>query len=527
MESRLLRLSAIVLVSLLVAITLVLAACGGGSKNAATSNSSKTAVTATTPKYGGTLRIAAQSIGANIGWPATISNGGGDQLQCYYETLLRSDEKGQLTGWLAKTFDVAKDHKSITFTIRQGVKFSDGSDLTADVVKWNLQQYAKTQMKWGTIEVTSPDTVRVNFTSWDNSLPASFGDSSSGLYMVSETAYKKYGQTWITTHPVGTGPFKVASYATDSSLNMVKNPYYWQTDAHGGKLPYLDGVNYTFTSDPATTLMKAQSGEIDMVTSISPGKQLKDYAQMGWRTNSTADANEVLVPDSAHPDSPWSKLEVREAAEYAIDRATIAKQFGYGYLQVPTQIPPRSTTAYDPNYVGRSYDPAKAKQLLAQAGYPTGFKTTLIVWPAGDKSIALVEQQYLAAVGIQATVEMANASKWVSYVGPQGSWHNALLEMPDAAQGRTGLGCVTFALALFGKNWQQPAQLLQAFGAATSAPESTPSLVRAATDIISQNALIIPVYEKGGARAEKPYVVADFGHRGLMFSSLETAWLNK
>ena len=70
---------------------------------------------------------------------------------------------------------------------------------------------------------------------------------------------------------------------------------------------------------------------------------------MGWRVNPTYDANEVWVPDSAHEDSPWSKLEVREAAEYAVDRVTIAKKFGYGYLQAPYQIPPRETTAYDAN----------------------------------------------------------------------------------------------------------------------------------------------------------------------------------
>ena len=92
------------------------------------------------------------------------------------------------------------------------------------------------------------------------------------------------------------------------------------------------------------------------------------------------------MPDSAHADSPWSKLEVREAAEYAVDRATIAEKFGYGYLKAPNQIPPRDTTAYDANYaLARNYDPAKAKQLLAQAGYPNGFKTKLIVWPGGNK----------------------------------------------------------------------------------------------------------------------------------------------
>ena len=490
------RLSVILLVSLLVVGTLLLAACGGGSTTT-TAPSTQTSGTSTsqstpgsteatgstatsaalTPKYGGTLRIAAQSIGANVGWPATFT-GGGDQVQAYYETLLRSDEKGNLIPWLAESYKVADDQKSITFTLRKGVKFSDGSDLTADVVKWNLEQQLTLAARrssrrrssrwrsrrgssrwrssrwrssrwrsrrgssrrrsrrgssrrrssrwrsrnWTSIEVVDPNTVRVNFKTWDNTIPASFGDAEPALYMVSKAAYDKNGQDWITTHPVGTGAFTVASFVPDTSMKLVKNPNYWGTDAQGNKLPYLDGLDYTFTADPTTTLMMAKAGELDMVYSISPGKQMADYKDLGWRINPTYDANEVWVPDSAHEDSPWSKLEVREAAEYAVDRATIAEKFGYGYLEAPNQIPPRDTTAYDANYaLGRNYDPAKAKELLAQAGYPDGFKTTLIVWPAGNRDIALAEQQYLAAVGIQAEVQFADAGKWNSYVGPHGN----------------------------------------------------------------------------------------------------------
>jgi ABC-type transport system substrate-binding protein len=250
---------------------------------------------------------------------------------------------------------------------------------------------------------------------------------------------------------------------------------------------------------------------------------------LGWRVNRSYNSNDVWVPDSAHEDSPWSKLEVREAAEYAVDRATIAEKFGYGYLEAPNQIPPRDTTAYDANYpLARNYDPAKAKELLTQAGYPDGFKTTLIEWPGCNRDIALAEQQYLAEVGIQAEVEFADAGKWTSYVGPMGTYHNALLEGPAPAQGPTGLGCVSFALFLYGNNWQKPPEFMQALGAATSAPALDVSLVRATTDLLTKNALLIPIYEIGGGRVEQPYVVADFGHRGLpAFSSLETAWLNK
>ena len=109
-----------------------------------------------------------------------------------------------------------------------------------------------------------------------------------------------------------------------------------------------------------------------------------------------------------------------------------------------------------------------------------------------------------------------------------GSYHNALLEGPDPAQGPTGLGCVTFAVGLYGNNFQMPPELMPALAAATSAPTPDVSLIRATTDILAKNALLIPLWSIGGGRVEQPYVIAEFGTRGLpAFSSLETAWLNK
>jgi ABC-type transport system substrate-binding protein len=215
--------------------------------------------------------------------------------------------------------------------------------------------------------------------------------------------------------------------------------------------------------------------------------------------------------------------------EYAVDRVTIAEKFGYGYFQAPNQIPPRATTAYDPDLaLGRNYDPEKAKELLAEAGYPDGFKTTLIVPPPSNRDIALALQQYLAAVGIQAEVEFCDAGKFNSYIGPQGTFHNALLSGPAPAQGPTGVALVSLALFLYGNSMQQPAELTEANAAATSAPAPDVSLIRATTDILTRDALLIPLYENGTGRVDQPYVVADFGQRGQSsFASLETAWLNK
>jgi ABC-type transport system substrate-binding protein len=476
-------------------------------------------------KTGGILRIAIVSQGGNIGWPVGLTAGGAF-AQSYYETLLQQIEKGELQDWLASDYKVATDHLSMTFTIRSGIKFTDGSDLTPDVVKWNLDQQIVSQPNWKSVAVTGPNTVQVNFKKWDNSIPSSFADSQPGVYMVSKAAYDKYGETYLRTHPVGTGPFTLTAYTMNGSAQLAKNPNYWRKDANNTQLPYLDGLAYNFTADYATELNMAKAGSVDMIINTFSGKQMNDYAQAGWTPRMLQDANEVWVPDSADKTSPWSKLEVREAAEYAIDRPTIAKQFGYGYLTPPNQIPPGATTAYQASYpLARNYDPVKAKELLKQAGYPNGFTTKLTVWQGGDQSIALVEQAYLKAVGINAVLSFADIGKWASYIGPTGKY-SGILEGPDPASGPSGLGCITFAMFLYGKNWEQPPALLQAIAAATSADTPTPALVQAASDILTKDALMIPLYGVGSGRVDAKYVHADFGTRGLPLFNLESAWMS-
>ena len=121
--------------------------------------------------------------------------------------------------------------------------------------------------------MVDPYTVRVNFKTWDNSIPGSFGTDNPALFMVSKAAYDTNGQEWMTTHPVGTGPFTLVSYGTDATAKLVKNPNYWAKDAQGNKLPYLDGLEFTFTADPTTELMMAKADEVDMIVSLSAGKQ--------------------------------------------------------------------------------------------------------------------------------------------------------------------------------------------------------------------------------------------------------------
>ena len=152
-----------------------------------------------TPKYGGVLRFITNStfLGTNIGWPADpMGDVAATFPQCCLETLLHGDNKGGYIPWLAESYKIADDLMSISLTFRRGVKFHDGSDLNAEVVKWNLDNYINAGMEvyWSSVDVCDDYTIRANFTTWVCNMPASFGDAGTIAVIVSKAAFDKNGK---------------------------------------------------------------------------------------------------------------------------------------------------------------------------------------------------------------------------------------------------------------------------------------------------------------------------------------------
>lgn len=514
----------------------LLAGCGGDSTTTTAGGTASTGATGSTgagtgltPKYGGTLRSMWLAVDPNIGWPAEMTAGkAATVLQACMETLLRGDNKGNLIPWLAESFKVADDLKSITFAVRKGVKFHDGSDFNAEVAKWNLDNYitAKAEPNWASVDILDDYSIRVNFTEWTNTLPISFGDAPTfTAFMVSKAAFDKNGVAWMKGHPVGTGPFKFASFKLSTYMKFVKNTDYWVK----GK-PYLDAMETTFSSDSFTQEMAFKAGEADM-GGISSAKEASEYAAMRMTAKTIVSANQVLIPDTANVGSPWANSKIREAVEYAIDREKTSKALGYGYTKAPYQIPPRYSLAYNPDFtLGRKYDPAKAKQLLTEAGFSNGFKTTIIVCPMLDKNVALALQGDLALVGIKVSLDYPDMGKWDSYVGPSATWpKNAALYFPLPTGDINFIGGLQFMINIFGKSWVRTPELLQSYQAILSSTTVDIAKVRAVTDNITKDASLIPVFEGVSGIATQPYVVnKSLLERGNQeYYNTEDTWFNK
>jgi ABC-type transport system substrate-binding protein len=166
-----------------------------------------------------------------------------------------------------------------------------------------------------------------------------------------------------------------------------------------------------------TASASLQSGEVDAwfsTVGLTP-KEVVDLKQKGYKATTFPGFMMCLIPDSKNPDSPLAKKAVREAIEYAIDKRAIAKTMGLGLMDPAYQMAVPASSGYSRDYQGRLYNPASAKKLLAEAGYPNGFKMRVIIQSAVlYRDVATALQAYLAGVGIDLQIDVADNARFTS-----------------------------------------------------------------------------------------------------------------
>jgi peptide/nickel transport system substrate-binding protein len=319
---------------------------------------------------------------------------------------------GTMQPELAESWEVTATGATpnVLLHLRKGVKFSDGTDWNAQALAWNLKMYQDGKMYgsttnfWKSWDIIDDYTLRLNYSQYLNTLTRSW----ENYFMVSPTAYTKNGVDWMRTNMVGTAAFTQTQFIRDVSTTLKRNPNYWQQ----GK-PYLDGVQVLYVQDQLTreALMKSGGGDMLQPTAL----QVSRFPAAEYNIISRARGPYVLFPDSKNADSPWSNVKVRMAAEYAIDREALNSALGYGFGAAAYQLSSPATMAFDPALASqyRKFDVAKAKQLLADAGFPTGFKTTMYIDPALFSSdMAVSIQASWAKIGIIVDLQYPQPSAW-------------------------------------------------------------------------------------------------------------------
>jgi peptide/nickel transport system substrate-binding protein len=321
------------------------------------------------------------------------------------EPLVGIDSTGPVPTKLVTSWDIGADGKSLTLHLRKGVKFHDLTDFNAQACKFNFDQKIGARPEVNAInsvDVIDDYTVRLNLKSYSNTLLYQLG--WIGGMMESPTAFRAHDTNWFATHMVGTGPFELVSYDRDISLVFKKFNSYWDP----GK-PYLDGLKYTFIVDPMTAEAYFRSNAGQLWDQILPSS-LRNIANLGNPTNVVPRTIWMAIGDSANPSSPFSKLEVRQALDYAIDKKAVVDTFGLGTWEVPNGPISAKQFGSIPGFQGRTYDAKKAKQLLVDAGYPNGFNTNLYARDNVDRNVIVAFQAYLKAIGINAEIRPVTTS---------------------------------------------------------------------------------------------------------------------
>jgi peptide/nickel transport system substrate-binding protein len=480
-----------------------------------------------TPKKGGTLKIAESMFPANLGWVGDPTWGVHTSTSSLFlDTLLKVDANNGIHPNIATAGTVAPDLKSITFTLRKGVKFHDGSDWNAAAAKFNFDTLinAKTS-EWGkasSAEILDDYTVKVNLSNFTNNILTSMG----GTYMVSKAAYDSHGggkdaETWMRSNPIGTGPFKLAGYQPNVSVKGTRFDGYWQP----GK-PYLDSVEIYLVSDPMTRAQSLQAKEMD-VDAGNISKIEADLKAQGYPVFTNYLSISCLVPDSATSTSPLANLKVRQAIDYAIDRDAIVKSLGFGFTNPLYQFAIPGSSVYFSDLAPRVYSPDKAKQLLTEAGFPTGFKTRILgSTSTTNKDAMTAVQNYLSKIGITIDLNMIDHPTYTDQV--RKGWEGF------AAASKLVSANMNFA---FSVSFMPPAQPSMAkpddfqslYKAAASAKDYDPALTRKVVQYMYDNALINCLYADPRVDITQSYVKDPgfFSESGALNWEPQDAWLNK
>jgi peptide/nickel transport system substrate-binding protein len=386
------------------------------------------AATTAAIKKGGTLKIILGVTPNAFGFAPDIVRG--DDIlaaEPCLEPLFLIDSSGAVVPWLAADpikYDTTANTSLLT--LKKGIKFQDGTDFNADAVKWNLDQQLplnRVELKnVKSIDVVDPYTIRFNMSAFDNTLE--FNLSQFIGLISSPTYFKSAGRDVAKYHPVGTGPFKFVSWQRDVNLKYTRNDSYWQA----GK-PYLDNVEFDYIADPMVRIASFKAGEGDVLLDVDPKDAQALEATGKYTFNKCLGGMQGLAGDGSHATSPFANLKVRQAIEYAVNRDPVVKAIGLGYFEAIDQSCSKSNWGYNPTPSPYTFDPAKAKSLLAEAGFPNGLgglPLTVANSPASsvDFYTAILEQ--LNNAGFNLKLDVVDPAKFGNYVIQTG-WTNTLL----------------------------------------------------------------------------------------------------
>lgn len=438
--------------AVLAASAVALAACGGGSSSSAGDNGGE-------PVQGGDLTIARAADAISMDKTTTFDNNSIYVMQQMMQPLFTvSDDGSTVEPLLASGYEVSDDQLTYTISLRDDVTFSTGDPLTAEDVKFSLDENTATGADgWGfvndaidNVSVVDDSTVAIQLKYPWAPLLADLSIFANGIIPADydgQTAEQFYEA------PVGTGPFVWDEWQRGQYLKLDANPDYW------GDGPYLDSVTWTVVPDANTRKLQLQGGQID----VDDTPDWSSFESLGSTPGVTATAFPSTRMDYIafnQQVAPFDDVHVRRAIAFAIDRESMVDAVLYGNGEAANSLLSPGTPFYDADVQGPTFDLDEARAELAQSSVPDGFSTTLLI-ASGDPnqaSVAQIMQSQLAELGIDMqirqleptankqarlasdfdmtisawTMDIPDPDQWTSFaVDPEGGSHSAFTYWDD------------------------------------------------------------------------------------------------
>jgi peptide/nickel transport system substrate-binding protein len=362
--------------------------------------------TVASPKRGGELRLGIDADVANLDTTQVSDNESLWTSLLIFNQLTRPTADGLSTeANLARGWDISKDLLTYTFHLQPGVKFHDGSPLTADDVKYCIDRLAQTlgggnfSAALSGTQVLDPLTFRMHLSQPYAPLLSDLSSENGAIYP--KKLHLQLGAKFF-THPIGTGPFMFSSWQLGSQMVLKRNPDWWRNPAQ----PYVDTFYNMVVPDPNARVLQVQSGELDIALfpPLAQAKALQSNPAFTVHVDRLLDSYFATM-NVTKP--PLNNKLVRQALNYAVDKDAIVQHVLFGFGQPTGQALP-IMFGYDPSIQPYPYDPAKAKALLAQAGYPHGFDLPMMVNTSQEafSQVGTIMQQSFGQIGVNTSIQL-------------------------------------------------------------------------------------------------------------------------
>ncbi|MFD1885929.1 ABC transporter substrate-binding protein [Paenibacillus wenxiniae] len=418
----------------MLSFALIVAGCSGGGGNTS-SEPTASGEGGETASAGGTLIVGRGGDSAALD-PAIVTDGESIKIaqQVFDPLLAYKSGTTEVEPALAESWQISDDGLTYTFKLRQGVKFHDGTDFNAEAVVFNFERWNDPKSKYKfegdsfdyydsmfgpegariIASVKAVDDHTVEFKLNHPQAPFLQNLAMPPFSIASPTAVEKEGAEFK-SNPVGTGPFVFKEWKRSDSITLEKNPNYWQQG-----LPKMDQVIIRSIPDNTARFNALQNGEIDLMEDLSPD----DLA--------TLEGNSELQKFNRPPfnvayigfnltKKPFDNAKVRVALNHAVDKKSIIDAFYAGQAEAAVNPIPPTLWGYNSNVKDYDYDLTKAKQLLAEAGFPNGIDQELTFYampvsrpymPDGKK-VAEVIQASFAQIGVKVNIQ---SPEWATYL---------------------------------------------------------------------------------------------------------------